>query len=296
MKKFLLYICLILLGVVIADKLFSLAVDAITHKHYVAPLAHTEGACEDIAIIGSSRASHHYDPQIIADSLGMTAYNYGIEGLNIYADHVLLSMLLDKAAKKPQMVILDLSESDICDVPGWNTEHISMLFPYAGEPAVDSVLADVLDPREYAMVRVSALYRHNSRLIDYLKDHTPKGNNGMTALEGVWSGLPREEMQQSYQVSPSKLAYLEKFVSLCQDNGIRLVLATSPNYKRLPPKQQWVEETRRIAKAHSVEYLYHEQDEDFLHHPEWFNEPYHLNATGAAIYTKRIIPSLPSPE
>ena len=38
------------------------------------------GTNEDILIFGSSRALHHYNPQIIEDSLGMTCYNVGSGG------------------------------------------------------------------------------------------------------------------------------------------------------------------------------------------------------------------------
>jgi hypothetical protein len=302
MKKFLLYVCLTLLAVIVADRLFSLVVDGLTGKHYVAAISRTEGADDEIAIIGSSRASHHYDPQIIADSLGMTVHNYGIEGTNIYTDVAVLSMLLNHAAQKPKMVILDLSESDVCDVPQWNAEHLSYLFPYVDEPVIDSLLADVLDPREHAVVRLSALYRHNSRFLDYLKsfltsNSSPRfsaGSNGMNALNCKWEGSLLRNDQPSYDICVEKMRHLEQFIQLCKSGGIDLVVATSPYYKQLPATQHWVEEIRNITREHNVTYLYYEQDADFLSHPDWFNEPYHLNATGAAAYTKKIIPQLNS--
>ena len=48
-------------------------------------------AKEDILIMGSSRAAHHYVPQIIEDSLGMTCYNAGSDGECIYYHYCLLS-------------------------------------------------------------------------------------------------------------------------------------------------------------------------------------------------------------
>lgn len=300
MKKFLLYVLLTILDLVATDRLFSVAVDSLTGKHYVAALSRAEGADDVIAIIGSSRASHHYDPQIIADSLGVKVYNYGIEGTNIYTDVAVLSMLLNHAAQKPQIVILDLSESDVCDVPQWNTEHLDYLFPYIDEPVIDSLLAEILDPRELAAVHLSALYRHNSRLLDYVKYALSNNNskcnsvgfNGMNALSCKWEGQPQRSIQPSYDICQTKMKYLERFMQLCQTNGIDLVVATSPYYKQLPDKQHWVEEIKNMANKHAVTYLYHEQDADFLSHPDWFNEPYHLNAQGAAVYTKKIIPQL----
>ncbi|MBR2237968.1 MAG: hypothetical protein IJ887_08885 [Prevotella sp.] len=295
MKKFLSYVCLTLLALVIIDVLYGFAMEKLSGNRYVSSIDHIREAHEDIAIIGSSRANHHYDPQLLSDSLNLTAYNYGIEGLNILADKAVLSMLINQSEKKPQMVILDLSESDICDVQGWNTEHLSLLYPYADVSAVDSLFADVIDPREYFFVRYSKLYRHNSNILDYLKPKRAKGQrheNGFTPLEGTWSGEPLEPTT-GYDVSPQKLDYLERCIKLCADNDVLLVLSTSPNYNRLPKERNWIRAIEKVAHEHHLTYLYHEQDAEFLSHPDWFNEPYHLNAEGAEIFTRKIIPELP---
>lgn len=294
MKRFLSYVCITLLALVIIDVLYGFAMEKLSGNRYVSSIDHIREAHEDIAIIGSSRANHHYDPQLLSDSLNLTAYNYGIEGLNIFADEAVLSMLINQSEKKPQMVILDLSESDICDVRGWNTEHLSLLYPYADVPAVDSLFADVIDPREYFFVRYSKLYRHNSNIIDYLKPKRNKGlrhENGFTPLEGTWSGEP--EPTTGYDVSPQKLDYLERCIKLCADNDVLLVLSTSPCYYRLEKERNWILAIEKVANEHHLTYLYHEQDAEFLSHPDWFNEPYHLNSEGAEIFTRKIISELP---
>ena len=43
----------------------------------------TYKANEEIIIMGSSRASHHYIPQIINDSLKMSSYNMGQDAMGI---------------------------------------------------------------------------------------------------------------------------------------------------------------------------------------------------------------------
>lgn len=297
MKKFLSYIGLTLLAVILLDVLYGLAMEHLSGDRNIEAVDHITEATEDIAIIGSSRASHHYDPQLLSKGLNMTAYNYGIEGLNIFADKAILATLLTKAERRPALVILDLSESDVCDVPGWNADHLSLLYPYVELPTVDSVLAEVTDPRELFFVRYSKLYRYNSRILDYLKPAPSAGQrqgNGYLPLQGRWSEAPKEE-KSAYAVSPQKMDFLEQFIRLCNDNGVVLVLATSPNYKRLPKEQPWVTAIKKMAQQHQIPYLYHEQDAEFLAHAEWFNEPYHLNAEGAAAYTRKIIPELPRP-
>ena len=50
----------------------------IGHHNYI-----LQRANEDILIFGSSRALHHYNPQIVIDSLGMNCYNCGQDGNGI---------------------------------------------------------------------------------------------------------------------------------------------------------------------------------------------------------------------
>jgi len=42
------------------------------------------GVRSDILILGSSRATHHYNPSIIEDSLKMSAFNGGRDGCSIF--------------------------------------------------------------------------------------------------------------------------------------------------------------------------------------------------------------------
>ena len=42
----------------------------------------------DIAIYGSSRAWTHIDPKIINDSVGMSAYNFGVDGHNFWLQYL----------------------------------------------------------------------------------------------------------------------------------------------------------------------------------------------------------------
>src|SRR5207249_457135 len=42
-----------------------------------------EGATEDILIYGSSRATHHYDPQIFKDTFGLSCFNCGKDGMDV---------------------------------------------------------------------------------------------------------------------------------------------------------------------------------------------------------------------
>lgn len=65
---------------------------------------------EDILVFGSSRAIHHYNPQIIEDTLGVTCYNVGSGGQNIYFHLALLEAALERYV--PKIAILELMSID----------------------------------------------------------------------------------------------------------------------------------------------------------------------------------------
>ena len=48
----------------------------------------------DVVVIGSSKASHHYVPQMLEDSLGMTVYNCGQDGCFLLYQNCIVNMIL----------------------------------------------------------------------------------------------------------------------------------------------------------------------------------------------------------
>ena len=74
-----------------------------TAKHYYI----ADQCNEDILIFGSSRAEVTYDPQIIKDSLGLTAYNCGSANSSIILQYGRLSMITQRYC--PKLVILDMT-------------------------------------------------------------------------------------------------------------------------------------------------------------------------------------------
>ena len=65
-------------------------------------------------------------------------------------------------------------------------------------------------------------------------------------------------------------------------------MASSPTFKLLP-NQIWTSAVLRISQKYHIPYLYHEKDDMFLKHGEWFNDPLHLNKQGATHYSQIIV-------
>jgi hypothetical protein len=65
-----------------------------------------------IIILGSSRATHHYNPLVFEEALGVTSYNGGLDHSTIFYHYAILAERLKKS--KPKILILDI-HSSICD-------------------------------------------------------------------------------------------------------------------------------------------------------------------------------------
>ena len=205
--------------------------------------------------------------------------------------------MLENTSKKPCLVILELSSIDVNNTPKWNEEKLNVLYPYYNsEKYVRELLSDVVDSKELLMIKVSGLYRHNSNVLSYLKWMTngflQASFDGYVPLYKKWNESIKQEKVHEEITHKKKLEYIDKFIDLCKHEGINLVFAVSPNYKLLPKRQKWVDELEKIANRKDIAFYYHEKDSLFLSHREWFNEPFHLNDTGAKEYTRLMIPFL----
>lgn len=253
--------------------------------------AHSDGS--DLAIIGASRASHHYIPKVFEDSLGLTAFNYGIDGRNIYVHYAILKSLLAHSKQKPKIVLLDLNNVDINNEPGFNKERLSILYPYYKDSAINEILVDLIEPKELAFISGSGLVRHNSNLLQYTRDiysNNKISKKGFEPLHNVWN-KNLETRHNNQDIDPDKVRYLKKFIETCKQNNIELILVTSPSYA-LVGDQNWVNEIKKISEFEKIPYLFFEKDPDFLSHKEWFSDPTHLNETGALIFSNKIISKL----
>jgi len=302
MKKYLsfaTYLVCIIAAAVILDNLIGTVVEKWmlprNENKYV--YAYYGGKSEDIVVFGASRASHHYVSGIIEDSLGVSVYNYGCDGQNIYNQYGLFNMLLNNCSVKPKLVILEVTYMDVLDTPKWNTEKINALFPYYSlDDSVKTIIVELKDKWYQYALSMSNLYRYNSDVHNYLrsilgvKNHIV-GNKGYVPLNNSRAELLATKPEHyNTHVDGQKVEYLQRFIAICKTGGIHIVLLNSPEYVLMDGEPVWLKTVREIAKAEDVPFYDFGSDDSFISHREWFNERTHLNDNGAKEYTKMIIP------
>jgi len=238
---------------------------------------------EDVLIFGSSRAMHHYVPKIIRDSLGLTCFNCGKDGMSIFYNYG--RWQLSRKHHTPKVIIYDYSEFDHEVNPAENNRFQVELRPYCGDSCISRLLNDT-DPVELVKNR-SLLYRNNSKVLQlvagFLK-REPLGD-GYDPLGGEIRQVYKIRMKK--KVDSLKYDYLEKFIEDAQHDGIKVIFMTSPYYDgkngTCPP------EVRELFRRHQVDYYDNEDLKGFTYNKQYFKNMRHLNHKGAVEYTKVVV-------
>lgn len=294
MKKFIYKVVAFFLGLVILD-----AVIGLTARYLV---AHAKGGdtglnnyiChkmeEQCIIFGSSRGMHHYDPQIITDSLGLSCWNCSLDGNGIILMYGRYRML--SARYTPKLLIYDVHTSfDLLD--GDDHKYLGELKYYYDEPGIDSIFWIVDKTERYKML--SNCYRYNSQWLQLISDNIhplQSSNNGYKPMDKkmLYKPKKKEKKKTVYKYDPLKLQYLEKLVTDCKANGTKLVFAISPQYNAHDDKVY--APLKEICAKYDVPLLNHYCDDAFVNNVDYFYDSVHMNRTGASLYTKKIAEEL----
>ena len=295
--QFITYIMSVLIVAFTIDRIAGLSIEKfLLHKQNNKYMyAYHGGGGEEIVVLGASRASHHYIPQIIEDSLGVKCFNYGCDGQNIYNQYALFNMLLNNAKNKPKLVLLEVASIDVFNSINHNTEKLSTLHPYF---ALDDSIKSVIKLQGKGVcnvLKISKLYSFNSILHDFFRTIVGVGekdleNNGFTPLDRKWNKQIELKTEDNKEIDQTKVSYLNKFIECCKKDSISLIIINSPNFVELVGQSVWKPVVEETARKYGVTFYDFEQDTTFIANPEYFNEPFHLNVEGATLYTEKIIP------
>lgn len=254
-------------------------------------------ANEDLLIMGSSRAAHHYVPQILEDSLGMTCYNAGSDGECIYYHYCLLASMIERG-HTPKVVVYEVMNLD-AEVSQGATFTLEaaldrLALHYGEYEAIDSLFA--LNGWKENVKMLSKTYRYNSKLVQTIKcNYLPeKEDRGYEALTGKMDVelFNKEAASRTSQplkkskIEDRKLEYMEKFIRLCKANDILLILCYSPYYHN--KLSEGVHRIQEIADHYDVPFYEFATDKTF-DDAKLFNDEMHLNDEGAKKYTELIV-------
>ena len=239
----------------------------------------------DIIIMGSSRANHHYVSSVLANSLGMSVYNAGVDGNGIVLASGLYAMMSSRYS--PKLIIYDVEPAfdiNVYSEDDNNTRYIGSLRPYFDNNKVRNIITRV-DPVE-RYKNVSFMFRYNSKIFDLLKDQLVVGEyveDGFVPLEGTMIKEPAIKSKGEPSATDKlKLEFFEEFVAMLSKSETRLIVIASPKYGAVT--SEVFKPVKEICNKYGVEFL------DFYYAPvfqkrDYFKEQMHLNEAGAKYFS-----------
>lgn len=247
---------------------------------------------DDVVVLGSSRASHHYVSRLIQDSLNIKCFNAGRDGNFLFYQYGLVKAMLLR--HKPKLLVLDIFEDEFYIEFEKSNDYISSLAPYYND---HFELQDIIEKRGpfEKLKHVSAIYPYNSMALGIIKNQFSKDDLIASLgylpirLDSNRPAIKFEEVNEdNYVVDYSKLALLEEIVNFTLSQHVKIIIIQSPRYINTINNKanSLIQEKMKLL---NVQYLDFSHDSLYINKPNIFNDRNHLNELGAVLFTTNIL-------
>ncbi len=242
----------------------------------------------DVLIFGASRAQQQYIPDFIEDSLNLTCYNVGRDGMPLFYHYAVLQAVLKRYT--PKMILLDC-EYGVLKKSESSYERLSCLLPfYKTHPEMRQVI-ELRSPFEKYKLQ-SYTYPFNSLIFKVLAGNLPSGkkknatNKGYLQLnKSLNEPIKTIDYTEKYELDSLKVSMLQSFIDDCQKRDIKLFLICSPYYINPIGTDYSMTVIKETALANKTDWLDYSKKELFTSNSKLFDDTVHVNFTGAKIFS-----------
>ena len=256
-------------------------------SHYLTTNA-LENTRAEIVVFGSSRANHHYVPKIFEDSLKMTYYNTGKDGLGIFYQLAVLKSILKRYT--PKLIILDYSGGFDKKVDSY--DKLNTLLPYYKTHKEIDKIIELKSPFEKVKL-ISEIYPFNSmistivvRSLTLNKEKDPD-IQGYIALQGKWNKKMDFNTYVPYEVDTNKLNSYREFITTAKKTSAKVIVIISPIFQDFD-KYQEIEICKNICTLENIPFWDYSRHTSFHDKSYLFDDVSHLNNDGAIIFSKLV--------
>lgn len=250
-------------------------------------------AKEDMVLLGSSRAYHHYQPHILENKLGRSIYNGGRDGAGLLYHYAMYQQLRKNGHTKAILLDMTIDELDKRSV---TYEHLNALAPFYNRyPEVRSLL-QLRSPYEPIKLK-SSLYRFNSLpfyIAVYNRSSDDAANKGFKPLHNKLNTSLGTLQPSAYttEVDTVLLNYFKQLLKEVKNDKVELYVCISPYYIRIPYPTPSMKKMKELCLEANIPFMDFSNHPAFMQHPGLFNEPIHLNEDGAIRYSHLLADTL----
>lgn len=293
-NRFICVAILILVGIVAFDVLVGKVFDnLLQHVGCKGQIGKTDYALNrvdaQIIIVGSSRAAHHYDPLIIADSTSKTTYNVGRDGCFFSHNCCLINAILDRYT--PEVIIWEFSPEYLYEESG----QVTSLYPYyLRNKYITSHINEEVSWSEKVKLH-SSIYRYNSLAIRIMSRFS-LSQDAFVDKNCGFEPLSPKELLEPLELSERESNFIEKnhrninkfldTVNRAKSKGVNVILVTSPIYAKCHDGEE-LEFLTSLCTEENITYI--DNRSLYSNAPAFFNDQTHMNALGASQYTRDFV-------
>ena len=235
----------------------------------------------DMLVLGDSRVKHNIIPSLLDSSLGISSINLGIAGSNPLEALTMLKLYLHHF-RKPKIIAVEVYNkihfisSDVLSrqqfLQYYNSDIISSYFNYSEDvkfyqiPLYRYTKYRDLGWREFYK---TLLKNYNSSI---------SNNKGYSPLDYKEFKENIIELNNNEKLDLNNL-HIDSLISLCNDEGIKLIFFTSPIYSNKNS------ELLNQLEAYLPNYL---NQIDILKEKKYFKDNIHVNHEGAKVQTNHL--------
>lgn len=244
----------------------------------------------DILVFGSSRANHHYVPEVFEDSLGLSFYNSGRDGNFLLFNYAVFKSIVRRYT--PKILLFDVNPDEL-NYEKTDYERLSALFPYYKNHNEIRSTVELKSPFEKYKL-ISEIYPFNSSLITIIIGNLELNKSRKTDKKGY---VPLENQIKDpllHKIEPpknsideNKMNAISDIIKYCNTNNIRLIFIQSPMFA-IVGKTTSSEYFEKVAWEKKAIFWNFINDQEFLHNPEYFQDQDHLNDKGAILFSKLV--------
>ncbi len=254
----------------------------------------------DIIISGSSRAVSHYDPGIIGPIVGKSVFNLGRNGSQTDMQLAVLKTYL-RHNSKPKLVIHNLDAFSF--VTTREVYDPAQYMPYLNEPDLYNALHQI-DGAVWWKTKYLPLYGYAAEDMRFtwlaglrgFFGWSPREDSflGFTPRTGLWT----EDFEKfkeanpdgvSFSIEPAGVRIMEELAQLCHDDNIRLVFVYSPEFRGMQGltknRAEIFDQFHAVAERYQAT-VWDFSDWKYSDEKQYFRNSQHLNAEGAALFSK----------
>ena len=260
----------------------------------------------EIAILGTSRAEVHYDPEIIGNITGLKTYNLGISGTKYDCLSIRWQSFINRN-KKPQILILDLDAGALKNSKELYGKFQYLPFSYSKEY---KSVAKNLDS-DYLCEKIIPLYKYRAYEMSVYKQlkslknpkYCPSHVNGYFEHDIKWIErdyqnfkkiLQKDKIRKEYdlKIYSKGLSTLNSITEYCKKHNIQVYFIWSPSYYESHPYQLTLKNhidsiLTKAAKEKHIKYFNFTKD-SLCNDKKYFYNSSHMNKNGTVIFSKKI--------